>query len=158
MSEVWFYHLERQRIEAVLPGLVEKSRARGWRVVIETPQAELMQSLDALLWTFRDDAFLPHGTSADANPENQPVYLTTGPETPNGAEVRFLVAGADPGNCLAPMPDGAQELHHRVVILFDGRDDASVATAREQWRALKASNHILSYWQQNQEGGWQKKA
>ncbi|MBV1706708.1 MAG: DNA polymerase III subunit chi [Hyphomicrobiales bacterium] len=158
MSEVWFYHLERQRIEAVLPGLVEKSRARGWRVVIETPQAELMQSLDTLLWTFRDDSFLPHGTSADAHPENQPVYLTTGPETPNGAQVRFLVAGADPTACLAPASAGAPEPHLRVVILFDGRDDSSVATAREQWRALKASSHVLSYWQQTQDGGWQKKA
>ena len=155
MSEVWFYHLERQRVEAVLPGLVEKSRARGWRVVIETPLIEMMHSLDALLWTFRDDAFLPHGTSADANPAGQPIYLTTGPETPNGAEVRFLVGGADPHACLAK---AAEEAHQRVVILFDGRDADAVARARDYWRALKETPHTLSYWQQSDEGGWQKKA
>ncbi len=158
MSEVWFYHLERQLVEAVLPGLVEKSRQRGWRVVIETPLPAHMQSLDQLLWTYRDDSFVPHGTSADADPAGQPVYLTTGPETPNGAEVRFLVAGADPVACLERTAAPGEVVHQRVVVLFDGRDSDAVAKAREGWRALKASPHVLSYWQQSDEGGWQKKA
>lgn len=158
MSDVWFYHLERQRVEAVLPGLVEKSRQRGWRVVIETPLTEHMQSLDLLLWTYRDDSFVPHGTSADADPESQPVYLTTGSESPNEAEVRFLVAGADPLACLERGPASGEALPQRVVVLFDGRDTEAVARAREGWRALKTSAHVLSYWQQGDEGGWQKKA
>lgn len=158
MSDVWFYHLERQRVEAVLPGLVEKSRQRGWRVVIETPLSEQMASLDHLLWTFRDDSFVPHGTSSDADPESQPVYLTTGSETPNHAEVRFLVAGADPLVCLEGAPATGAAGHQRVVVLFDGRDTEAVARARDCWRALKTSAHVLSYWQQSDEGGWQKKA
>ena len=31
MTETLFYHLERRSLEEILPGLVEKSLARGWR-------------------------------------------------------------------------------------------------------------------------------
>ncbi|MGE4244780.1 MAG: DNA polymerase III subunit chi, partial [Parvibaculaceae bacterium] len=33
MTEVLFYHLERQTLEAVLPRLLEKTIERGWRAV-----------------------------------------------------------------------------------------------------------------------------
>ena len=34
MTEVLFYHLERARLEGVLPGLLEKSLERGWKAVV----------------------------------------------------------------------------------------------------------------------------
>ena len=54
MTEVLFYHLLRQPLETVLPTLLEKSLARGWRVVVEAASAERVEALDAHLWTFRD--------------------------------------------------------------------------------------------------------
>ena len=35
MTEVLFYHLQRQPLERVLPTLLERSLARGWRVVVQ---------------------------------------------------------------------------------------------------------------------------
>ena len=34
MTEILFYHLQRQPIERVLPGMLEKSLERGWRVIV----------------------------------------------------------------------------------------------------------------------------
>ena len=34
MTEVLFYHLQRQPLEAVLPTLLEKSLERGWRALV----------------------------------------------------------------------------------------------------------------------------
>jgi len=63
-------------------------------------------------------------------------------------------------------------------VLFDGQVEEAVAQARSQWKAIKAAaeadagtgaeaeaeaeaeegasgaNHVLSYWQQNDRGGW----
>ncbi|MGA7117695.1 MAG: DNA polymerase III subunit chi, partial [Hyphomicrobium sp.] len=39
-SEVLFYHLERQPLERVLPGLLEKTLQRGWRAVVQAGSAE----------------------------------------------------------------------------------------------------------------------
>ena len=94
MTEILFYHLQRHPLERVLPALVEKSLERGWRVVVQAASEERVEALDAHLWIFRDDSFLPHGTWREAEAAEQPVLLTVHDSNPNGAAVRFLVDGA----------------------------------------------------------------
>ena len=149
MTEVLFYHLERQPLERVLPSLVERTVARGWRAVVQAGSDERVEALDGLLWTYTDDSFLPHGTKKDGNSAEQPVFLTTEEANPNGATVRFLVDGAD----LAELSG-----YNRVVYLFDGHDPSAVAQAREQWKAAKSAGHTISYWQQSSEGRWENRA
>lgn len=148
-SEVWFYHLERQPLERVLPGLLEKTLQRGWRAVVQAGSAERLEAIDLTLWTYADDSFLPHGTAKDGFSAEQPIYLTTEPETPNDAGVRFLVDGAD-------APDF--ETHVRLVYLFEGNDSDATARARQQWSAAKAAGCAVSYWRQSPEGRWENKA
>ena len=66
MTEVLFYHLQRQPLERVLPQLLERSYERGWRVVVQAASDERVDALDAHLWTYRDDNFLPHGTARES--------------------------------------------------------------------------------------------
>ncbi|MEQ1611332.1 MAG: DNA polymerase III subunit chi, partial [Hyphomicrobiaceae bacterium] len=94
MAEVLFYHLERRPLDEVLPMLVEKTVERGWRAVIQAGSAERLEALDQLLWTYREGSFIPHGTAKAANPERQPVFLTTTEDNPNQSTVRFMVDGA----------------------------------------------------------------
>ncbi len=149
MAEIWFYHLTRQPLERVLPSLLEKSLERGWRAVVQTANEERLRALDDLLWTYSDESFLAHGTPHDGEPSMQPVYLTSGDENPNAAKIRFFVDGAKVV---------AQDAYDRTILLFDGNDDESLAEARTQWKALKDDGHALAYWQQNENGGWDKKA
>src|SRR5262249_3334462 len=94
MTEVLFYHLEHQPLERVLPNLVERTLERGWRAIIQAGSQERVDALDTLLWTYREDSFLPHGTKRDGDLERQPVLLTIDDANPNAAQVRFLVDGA----------------------------------------------------------------
>jgi DNA polymerase-3 subunit chi len=149
MTEVLFYHLEHQPLERVLPSLVERTLARGWRAVVQAGSEERVEALDTLLWTYTEESFLPHGTKRDGHAAEQPVYLTTEDANPNGATVRFLVDGAG-------MPELAG--YERLVFLFDGHDAAAVAQAREQWKAVKAAGCEATYWQQSPEGRWEKRA
>jgi DNA polymerase-3 subunit chi len=149
MTEVLFYHLQRQPLEQVLPGLLEKCLQRQWCVVVEVGSAERCDALDSHLWTYRDEGFLPHGTAKDGHVAVQPVYLTTGPDNPNGAVVRFLADGAEIADI-----NGYQ----RVVVLFDGNDPEAVGKARESWKLVTASGgHNATYWQQNERGNWEKR-
>ena len=149
MTEVLFYHLERAPLEDVLPGLLEKCLERSWRVVVQAGSEERVAALDAHLWTYRDEAFLPHGTAKDGNPAAQPIWLTGGSDTPNGAKVRFLVDGAAGEDFAA---------YDRIVYLFDGRDAEALTQARGAWTAAKAAGHAATYWQQSESGRWEKKA
>ena len=149
MTEVLFYHLQRQPIEQVLPTLLEKSIERGWRVVIQAASEERVEALDAHLWTYRDDAFLPHGTARDSEAVAQPILLTTADHNPNGATVRFLIDGT-------PMPADASS-YARIVLLFDGEDEDAVAAARMRWSEAKAQGFDATYWQPDEQGRWVKK-
>src|SRR5271165_4187589 len=123
MTEVLFYHLKGQTPEQVLPALLQKSLERGWRVVVQASSDERVEALDAHLWTWRDDSFLPHGTARDAEAAEQPIVLTASEDNPNGATVRFLVDGADLSDNLAEQSGG----YERIVMLFDGDDQDAVA-------------------------------
>ena len=61
MTEILFYHLQRQPLEKVLPSLLEKSLERGWQAAIQAVSEERLQALDDGLWTYADESFLPHG-------------------------------------------------------------------------------------------------
>jgi DNA polymerase-3 subunit chi len=148
-TEVLFYQLERQPLDQVLPGLLEKTLERGWRAVVQAGGEERLESLDALLWTYREDSFLPHGTARDGFLDQQPVFLTIGDDNPNAASVRFLVDGADCDELTA---------YSRVVYLFDGRDEDALAQARQQWKTAKGAGFDVTYWQQSERGRWEKKA
>jgi len=148
-TEVYFYHLESRTLEQVLPTLLERSLERGWRAAVQASSAERVEALNSLLWTYREESFLPHGTSSDGLPAAQPIYLTAEEDNPNDAAVRFLVDGAS-------LEDAGG--YTRIVYVFDGRDEGAVAQARAAWTAAKGKGYAVSYWQQDADGRWQKNA
>lgn len=150
MTEILFYHLQGQRLEGVLPALLEKTLERGWRAVVQGSSEERVEALDAHLWTYRDDSFLPHGTWREPEAAQQPVLLTLTESNPNAANVRFLIDGA-------AMP-ADPENYERIVLLFDGEDDDAVAAARAQWSAAKQQGLAATYWQPDARGRWVKQA
>ena len=147
--EVLFYHLERARLMDVLPSLLEKSLQRGWRVGVQVAGKKQVESINSALWTFRDDSFLPHGTSRDGFEAEQPIYLSDQSDNPNGAAIRFFVEGAEPDEI---------EGYERIVYLFNGHDEQAVINARKQWKRLADAGTKATYWAQNERGGWEKKA
>jgi DNA polymerase-3 subunit chi len=148
-SDVWFYHLERGSIDGVLPRLVQKCRDKGWNALIRVGSDERLDALDTALWTFDESAFLPHGTHRDTDPETQPVLLTTATDNPNSAAALFLVDRPD---------EGAFGGYERIIRIFDGRDPEALTEARAAWKAMKEDGFPVTYWQQSQSGGWEKKA
>ena len=147
MTDVMFYHLERGRLEDVLPGLLEKTLERGWRAVVRGSSRERIEALDTFLWTYRDESFLPHGAAGDG--ENQPVWLTDGEDAPNKAEILFLTDNATAAaDAISPFS--------RCVTIFDGRDEDALSAARGFWKEAKEAGHDVAYWKQSPEGRWEK--
>ena len=147
MTEIGFYHLTRSTLDEALPRLLEKAYAAGNRVLVRVGDPERLELLNRALWTYGKESFLPHGTRSDGFAEEQPIYLTTQVENPNGATVLVLVEDA-------AAPDFAA--FDRCLDLFDGGDTEAVARARERWRGTLAAGHGCTYWQQGERGGWVK--
>ena len=149
MAELWFYHLERARVEDALPELLGKLLARDGRALVVSPEDDRLAALDRHLWTFREDSFLPHGIVGEAQTEDQPVLLATAPDNLNRATMLFCLDGADPGDVSA---------FDRVVVLFEASDETATARARALWSVHKKSDILISYWKQDEAGRWRKQA
>jgi DNA polymerase-3 subunit chi len=150
VTETLFYHLERRALEEVLPGLVEKSRQRGWKALIRADTADRADAIDTLLWTYDDQSFLAHAQAGDGEAARQPVLITVEEGNPNSAEIVFYVGGAQPGDW-----GGLNDLS-RIVMLFDGRDGTALASAREAWKAANSAGHDVTYWKESPSGKFEK--
>lgn len=148
MGAVLFYHLTRRPLEAVLPPILERALAQGWRVAVRGTSEDRLDWLDEKLWM--GAGFLPHGRAGGGFDADQPVLLTTNPNAPNTPCALMAVDGAE------VRPEEAAALE-RVWVLFDGADEAALAHARGQWRALTGAGVAAQYWSE-ESGRWQKKA
>ena len=44
----------------------------------------------------------------------------------------------------------------RVVLLFDGRDETMLTSARAAWKDAKAAGHDVTYWKESPSGKFEK--
>ncbi|MDE3038742.1 MAG: DNA polymerase III subunit chi, partial [Pseudomonadota bacterium] len=110
---------------------------------------EQVDRLNHLLWTYNQGSFLPHGSSKDGHAEVQPIFISTGFDTPNGAKLLAVTDGR--------MPD-KPEAFERILDMFDGNDAEATAAARTRWTAYKNAGCEVSYFRQTEAGGWEQKA
>lgn len=149
MTDIGFYHLTRLSLEEALPRLLERAMAAGHRAVVLAGSAERVEALNVRLWTYDERGWLPHGAAREGFAEDQPIWLSSREENPNGADLLFMLDGVEPAFLSG---------FARAFDLFDGADEEAVAAARRRWSAWKAAGHALAYWRQNEGGGWEKQA
>ncbi|MEP1230408.1 MAG: DNA polymerase III subunit chi [Litorimonas sp.] len=148
MTEYWFYHLEASSLKGVLPGLLEKTLQKGWRALVKLPEPDLAD-MDAYLWSFQGDSFLPHGRDDEPQSDQQPILLSASRDSAKGFDAVFLIGGAS----VTDIEDAA-----RAMVMINGRDSADVNRERARWKTLKDTGAALAYYQQNERGSWEKKA
>ncbi len=136
-------------MEVTLRVLLEKSLQAGWRVAVLGRTAAMLDRLDEQLWLRPEDGFLPHGRAGGDHDALQPVLLTS-ERAANDPTCVISVEGAD----VTPDEVGAMA---RVMVLFDGHDEAALQTAREQWKSLTGAGVAAKYWSEAS-GKWEMKA
>jgi DNA polymerase-3 subunit chi len=147
MTEIRFYHLERQPIETALPALLTKALSTGKNIVVKANSAADVEKLNDVLWTYDPNSFLPHGSAKDGHAEKQPIWLTDSDENPNNAKVLILINGVQ---------SDIQTDFDLCCEIFDSTDQNALNAARQKWKSYKDTDFELTYWQQT-DNGWQKK-
>jgi DNA polymerase-3 subunit chi len=149
MTEVSFYHLERQSLDEALALLLGKASQASLKAVVRVSNSMLLTNIDRALWEKPTNSFLPHGTKKDGDADQQPIFITEGDDNPASATLLFIINDAEFGN---------YENYDRVFYIFEGQNLLNVEHARGQWRELRDRGDTLKYWQQSEQGNWQLKA
>jgi DNA polymerase-3 subunit chi len=114
--------------------LVEKAYLAKQQVYIQTNSPEETEQLDNLLWTFKDDSFIPHSpySAADTSP---PTIQIGHAATPT--QQRNLLI-----NLSHQVPDFFQQFQHVIEIVFS--DPAMQQLARERYKQYRDQGHEMN--------------
>lgn len=152
-TEIRFYHLQRQKIDQALPGLLRKALGGDFRILVHGRDMKQVQALDRHLWTAQPEDFLPHGAgeTSDKDPHaaRQPIWISPQKEAPNQANLLIELDGLE----IDQDQIGRYDL---ICFMFEDWDTDRVQEARKSWKSLKNLGiYKLSYWQQNDNAGWE---
>lgn len=151
MTRFDFYHLQKSPLEQVLPKLCEKAYATGKRLKIIVGNGERIEFINSLLWTYKEESFLPHGSKKDGFAEDQPIFISDSENNENHAQMLILADGARPDIHLL-------QDYERVLNIFDGNDVNALNDARSYWKEIKEFGGELHYWQQEDNGSFTQKS
>ncbi|MBE2295721.1 MAG: DNA polymerase III subunit chi [Phycisphaerales bacterium] len=130
MPRIDFYVLPDQKENgraALACRLVEKAYGLGHTVYLFTTSEPRAVALDDLLWTFRQDSFVPHERFPLTGEEGSPVLVGTA--APAMVEAQVLINLSD------TLPEGF-ERYQRVVELVDQHPEV-LAQSRERFRQYR---------------------
>ena len=144
MPEAFFYQLNGDSPEAVLPRMLDMALQKGWRVEVRGPSRERMERLDLALWG-EGGEFRPHGLADGPHDAEQPILLTFGA----GQGVRDCLMAIDG----AAVSDADATAVQRVCVVFDGAQAEALGTARAQWKALTGAGLAARYYVR-EDGTW----
>ncbi|MCP5149326.1 MAG: DNA polymerase III subunit chi [Ectothiorhodospiraceae bacterium] len=115
--------------------LVEKAWQRGHRIFVHTASADDAESLDRLLWTFREESFVPHARVDRAGDPPEPVLIGDGRDPPGELDLLINLSDAE---------TAAAARAARVAEVVASVESARQA-ARARYRAYRESGHPLEY-------------
>jgi len=106
--------------------LTDKAYRQGRRVYIHTGSPGESQMLDRLLWTFRDQSFVPHGIAGTTDPEFTPVLIGDQPPPEQADDVLINLS-------LAAEPPSFFSRFERVAEIVDQQNEVK-QTSRRHYR------------------------
>lgn len=150
MTEIRFYHVQRDHVVTALPSLLEKAMSKGMKILIKTINDERCRYYDDFLWRYEQSSFLPHGLCTDPMPEQQPILITAKDRAHNDASLLITLDGAQ-------LPDLAKTSYKMACFLFDNENQEVLEKIRAQWLAFRNNIEFqVTYWRQEHDGAWKK--
>jgi len=125
--------------------LLRKAQRQGIRLLV-TVNAPRLAELDALLWTFEPQSFVPHVRmpgAPDAVAARTPIWLCEA--VPSGPVPTVLV------NLGAPAPASLAPFERVIELVSHDVDEAQAG--RERWRAYKAQGLQIVHYPASAVGG-----
>ncbi len=112
--------------------LLRKACGTGAKVVV-TGEPQVLDELDAALWTFGALEFVPHCRLGDGVQARTPVVLAGEPRSAPHQQVLLNLGRA--------VPDGFESFERLIEVVADGDEDR--AQARQRWKHYKDRGYAI---------------
>ena len=130
-TNVTFYAVNQDGLFGWTAKLVERAVTTGRKVFILCSHQEQAQALDDYLWTYQEEAFVPHAiidSPTSKGAKVTPAVLATTPWQPEGATILVQLSAGE-------IEFGLQFSH--VVELVDRENEDQLKLSRDRYRSWK---------------------
>ncbi|TAL17728.1 DNA polymerase III subunit chi [bacterium] len=136
-----FFEVPAARREESLCEKVSAFYESGERLYVWAPSEAAAKKLDELLWTFRDNSFVPHALwSGEETPLSEPVAVGWKRGNPNGAKKLVVAGPVDVKELLS-----AQDSFSSIADFVPSGDKAATISARERYKLLREAGVELTH-------------
>lgn len=150
LQSIDFYQLAGDGRYQLAAQLAEKTLAVGKKLVIYCLKEEAAD-LSRALWVSQHQNFLAHAIDEADGAEFAQVWIST--------ELDKNHIGAEFAMCLSGLVLPDMAAFERQFVLFNGKDDSALATARDQWKLWRNSYQgKCRYFAKTDDGRWEQKA
>jgi DNA polymerase-3 subunit chi len=115
--------------------LVQTVYSKGERLLVWLDDERALRAFSTRLWSFDDEAFVPHCRADDALAPETPIWLTC--SEPQGQIPGVLL------NLSAVVPEDTARFARILEIV--GCDESSLATARERFKTYRSSGFSINH-------------
>lgn len=117
------------------------------RALVVTDSEERKEFLNAVLWTYSPNSFLPHSMDGAGEPDENPIWVSVDTANKNRANVLVLTGNTSTSD-ISP--------YQRCVDIFDGNDANAFSAALIRRENYNKSGQPVVYWKQAMDGSWER--
>ena len=134
-AEIVFIVLNSAVKSRIVCDLAEKCYLNKQRIVIYTKSEEECEIIDSLLWTWKQQSFVPHKyLDRLSKSQNEPIVLTTNIESAAGYDTVLLVD---------PLPMEIISQFSKVIDFAEKYDSQGIELSRKRYKLYKDQNYNI---------------
>jgi len=135
-AEITFIVLNSAVKSRIVCDLTEKCYLNNQRIVIYTKSEEECKKIDSLLWTWKQQSFIPHKClDSLSKSQNEPVVLTTSIESSADYDTVILVD---------PLPMETVSQFSTVIDFAEKYDSQGIELSRKRYKLYKDQNFKIN--------------
>ncbi len=139
LEKAYFYNSSHRNVVADISFLIEKLFKEKNRILVCCKDQETVEVIDAFLWTYKEDEFIPHSIATKEKNSIYPILITTDIHEDYDHNVLLASSGV-----LIKETDWRK--FAKAYYFFDDQENIEKENAREMWKNFSALNIVCKYW------------
>ena len=139
LEKAYFYNSSHRNVVADISWLIEKLFNEKNRILVCCKDQETVEVIDAFLWAYKEDGYVPHSIATKEKSSVCPILITSDIHKEYDHNVLLALSGV-----LIEEKDWRK--FSRAYYFFDDQENKEKANAREMWKSFSSLNIVCKYW------------
>ena len=139
LEKAYFYNSSHRNVVADISWLIEKLFKEKNRILVCCEDQEAIEVIDAFLWAYKEEEFIPHSIATKEKNSIYPILITTDIHEDYDHNVLLALSGV-------LIKEKDWQKFEKAYYFFDDQENKEKENAREMWKNFSALNIECKYW------------